>query len=383
MSAPHPSFLVLAANTPWVYALAQSLERHGPVTAVRMIDRANNARLMPKWPETSSGVRRVPLVMPQGYAGTLEPFFRPWMKRFIDRERARLRDTSGTEPFVIVPYPYIAPWIRHVAADRVVYYNLDDYALYDARRKERNRRLEDEIIQRARLSICLSRHQVDALRERNPTSAWKIVHFPLGVVEGFINPDPANVPPANTVGYVGNMSDRVDWPLVCDVAECMPKVMFHFVGNAKDGPSGVGAGGNGAWAEDRTRALAMPNVVHEGPVPQGDVPRHYWGYAVNWMPYDVRHPFNIASCPTKIMDALASGRPFLSTDIPESRIYPERVHVASTPDEAVSKLNTLLDSSASHDARAQVEYSRTQAWPHRADQLLELLGAAQPETTKT
>ncbi len=368
-----PSFLVLAANTPWVYALAQSLECHGPVTAVRMLDWANNVRLKPQWPETESGVRRVPLAMPQGYAGTLEPLFRPLMRGIIDRERARLRESSGKEPFVICPYPFIAPWVRHIPGDRLVYYNLDDYALYDARRVERNRALEDEMIRHARLSICLSRHQVDALRRRLPDRAANVHHFPLGVIEDFINPEPGIASAPNTVGYVGNMTDRVDWKFVQEVAEFMPETTFHFVGNASDGPAGAGFGINDGWAARRALALATSNVVHEGPVSQSDVPRHYWKYAVNWMPYDVRHPFNIASCPTKIMDALASGRPFVSTDLPEARVYPDRVHVVSNPQDAAATLRTLLGAIESHDARGQVEYSRTQAWPCRARQLLQLL----------
>jgi hypothetical protein len=44
-------------------------------------------------------------------------------------------------------------------------------------------------------------------------------------------------------------------------------------------------------------------------VPQEEVTRYYWSSAVNWVPYDLNHPFNQAACPTKIMDSLGSGRP--------------------------------------------------------------------------
>jgi teichuronic acid biosynthesis glycosyltransferase TuaH len=371
--ATRPSFLVLAANTPWVYALAQSLEHYGPVTAVRMIDWSNNRRLKPQWPETESGVRRVALTMPQGYAGTLEPLFRPFMRRFVDHQRTKLRETSGTEPVVICPYPFIAPWVRHIPSECLVYYNLDDYALYNPGRVDRNRALEDEMIRHAALSICLSQYQVAALQRRIPECARKVRHFPLGVVEGFINPEPDKLPVGHTVGYVGNMTDRVDWGLVRRVAQLMPDTSFHFVGDMSDGSAGAGFERGSEWLQQRKLVFAMPNVLHEGPVQQRDVPLHYWKYAVNWMPYDVRHPFNIASCPTKIMDALASGRPFVSTDIPEARIYPGRVHVVSNPEDAASKLLGLLSSIQSHDARGQIEYSRTQAWPHRARQFLDLL----------
>jgi teichuronic acid biosynthesis glycosyltransferase TuaH len=367
------SFLVLAANTPWVYALAHSLVDHGAVTAVRFYDWANYRRLKPEWPKGDTGMRRVMLRLPRGYAGRLEPLFRLPMRAIIDRERRRLRTRSGSEPIVVCPYPYLAPWVRQVPGEHLVYYNLDDYVLYDPGRAARTTKLENELVQRAALTLCLSARQAQSLRDRNPSVAARIEHFPLGVVEEFLNPAPDRAPLPRTVGYVGNLTDRVDWPFVARVAELMPETRFHFVGNAADGLIGRGLAGTAAWQSERARSLAMPNVVHEGPIPQAAVPEHYWRYAVNWMPYDVRHPFNVAACPTKIMDALASGRPFVTTDMPEVRLYPESLHIVATAEEAASKLRALLEDDATHDARAQVEFASSQTWPHRARRFVELL----------
>jgi hypothetical protein len=189
--AQRRSFLVMGANTPWVYSLARSLEPHAAVTAVRMIDWINDSRLKPQWPETTSRIRRLALSMPPGYAGTLEPLFRPLMRAIIDRERAALRRKTGTEPFVICAYPYMAPWVRKVTGDRLVYYNLDDYVLYDASRATRTRALEDEMIERASITACLSARQVEDFHARHPGRKSHVRHFPLGVQEAFINPDPA------------------------------------------------------------------------------------------------------------------------------------------------------------------------------------------------
>jgi hypothetical protein len=94
------------------------------------------------------------------------------------------------------------------------------------------------------------------------------------------------------------------------------------------------------------------------------------------MPYAMDHPFNIASCPTKIMDALASGRPFLATDIPEVRLYPDRIPTCSTPEEAAAALRVLLTRTAVHHVLAQVAYAATQTWAHRAREMLALLDKA-------
>ena len=312
-------------------------------------------------------MRRLSLVMPQGYAGVLEPLFRPVMRGLVAREQQLLRCRSGAKPIVICPFPYLAPWVRGVPNDRIVYYNLDEYTFYDRSRAKRIVRLEAELVARARLTVCLSVHQVETLRARNPASANRIQHLPLGVVEEFFNPEPLLAPVPNTVGYVGNLTDRVDWGLVIEVARRLPNARFHFVGR-------LGLREDGArWRQKRSQALGLDNVIYEGEVPQAAVREHYWRYAVNWMPYDVINSFNIASCPTKIMDALASGRPFLSTDIPEVRLYPEHIQIASTPKEAVSKLAAMLCGALPHNTLQQLTFVDGHRWSTRAMEFRRLL----------
>jgi hypothetical protein len=79
-------------------------------------------------------------------------------------------------------------------------------------------RLEAELVSRAGLTLCLSVRQVEILRLRNPAFVARIAHFPLGVVEEFLNPGPGASPLPLSVGYVGNLSDRIDWGFVSNVA---------------------------------------------------------------------------------------------------------------------------------------------------------------------
>lgn len=367
MSGAERPVLVLAANTPWVYALAQSLAANGPVTALRLHDWANFRRLKPQWPEMASTVRRVSIEMPQGFAGSFEPIFRPLMRGIVARESARLRRQSVAAPIVIAPYPHLAPWVRGVPNEQLVYYNLDEYSFYRPARTKSILRQEGELVARARLTVCLSVHQVATLRARNPEHASRIRHFPLGVVEEYINKNPESVPLPNSVGYVGNLTNRVDWTFVGAVATLMPEAKFHFVGRLDGGSSESG------WLGDRARALAMPNVVYEGEVSQAEVREHYWRYAVNWMPYDMAHGFNIACCPTKIMDALASGRPFVATDIPEVRLYPDHIACLATPGAAAVALQRMLSGEAAHDATAQIDFAAKQTWSHRSVEFRNLL----------
>ncbi len=60
----------------------------------------------------------------------------------------------------------------------------------------------------------------------------------------------------------------------------------------------------------------------------GGTGAYYQAFDVTLIPYRMDHPFNRACNPTKIMDAMGSGRPIVATAIPECRLHAERFDVA-------------------------------------------------------
>ncbi|MCS4122720.1 glycosyltransferase [Salinibacter ruber] len=366
------SFLFLHADTPWVYTLAGRLAERHVVHAVQFSDWLVYWRQQPSWPENghADAMRRTMKVLPTGYAGRLAWIARPFVRRTVDGWRAELREESGTEPWVVVCYPYAAPWVRNVPDERLVYYNLDEYTLYRPERAERIRAQETELVERAACTVCLSQYQVDALEERHPDHADRIAHYPLGVRKSFLHPSPEEPPAPNRVVYVGNVGSRVDWALVADVVERCPNLTFTIVGGPiEDSPTAD-------WEHERAHVLRKPNVDHPGRVPQDEVPDYYHSHAVNWIPYDLDHPFNRASCPTKIMDGIASGRPVVSTSVPECWQYPEWITIADDPETTAEVLRARAARRA-HDpdrARRQVAFARKHTWKERAQAFENRLG---------
>lgn len=369
------SFLFLVANTPWVYALAEALGTEYLTHATRFYDWRNYRRLRPTWdtPASSQLVRSLK-VLPPGYVGRLELLFRPYLQWQVQQWYCHLQDTTGVAPWVVVPYPFSVPWVRHFPSDRLIYYNLDDYVHYQPARKNQILAREAELIGRSPLTLCLSRFQVEALQKRYADRAVTIHHFPLGVAENFINPDVGRSPEPNTVGYIGNLIDRVDWQLIYQVAHSCPDLTFVFVGGLNDFPGDTQLR---PWKNERAKVLALPNVRHIEKVPQSEVTRYYWSFAVNWIPYDVHHTFNLASCPTKVMDGIASGRPVLSTNIPECWLYPDWITVFHSVEEAIAllrkQLNEVATTTGQEKQRQQYQFVLQQTWQHRAKTLVSLL----------
>jgi hypothetical protein len=366
------SFLFLSTNTPWVYALAEALAKHHPTHTARFYDLLNYRRLHPTWPSATppSLLTRSMHVLPSGYAGQMERLFRPYLQRQIQRWCQQLQKTSLEYPWVVAPYPYLAPWVRNVPAQRLIYYNLDDYVLYQPSRKKRILELEKELIERATITLCLSQSQVETLQKRCPNKAECIHHYPLGVVDYYLNPQPEKPPEPMTVGYIGNLSDRMDWRLIYQVAQACPDITFVFVGGLDGNACGISGQD---WQLDREAVLALPNIRHIGQVPQVMVAQYYWSFAVNWIPYAVTHPFNQASCPTKIMDCIASARPILSTNIPECRLYPEWITIFHSAEEAIAHIRRQLAVGEKPEARKkslkQLQFARQHTWPIRAQTL--------------
>lgn len=305
-----------------------------------------------------------------------------WMKRFprlgmrpIASTIHRWRADSSRPLALVASYPhylYLADMIHH---DHLIYYNMDDYALYWPDRADEVRRLEDEIVRRARVSVVCAASRVEELRGRVPEAADRVLHWPHGAPEGSIPdrpqhqpaPPPADVAhlPRPLLGFVGSLEDRLDWRLIGQVADAFPQGSVLLIGRppADDAP--------GAWMTDYRQASARPNVHRIGWRTQDEIGRYNAACDVCLVPYRVDHPFNRACCPTKIMDYMATTRPVVTTDLPECRLYSDLFAVAGSPGEFIEAVRRVVESNGD-DGRAEARWrlARRRTWERTAAGLL-------------
>lgn len=365
------SLIFLSCNTPWVTALARALSQTHRVVALgnRPLGQAKGRHLViSSQRDRTDRFEWREWVFPPGYAGRLEPLFRPWIQRRVRDLTIGLERECGSPPVIVAPYPYNWSWLGLVLHCPVVYYNLDDYRLYDPGKAAKVEEMEQMLLDQAQTTLCLSSTQTKRLaqRARNPQT---VHHFPLGVLPEFVQPDPPIPVRPGLVNYVGGLDARVDWRFVREVAQLCPSLTFQFVGGMPEGKSGKAAAPS--WQHCRAEALSLPNVTQFGPIPQQEIHQWTWSAAVNWIPYDTRHPFNQASCPTKIMDYLAAGRPVLSTPVPECVLYPDFIHIEDDPQLAAQWLQQT--SAASAPDQAMIAFAKGYVWHHRADTFMRLM----------
>ena len=177
--------------------------------------------------------------------------------------------------------------------------------------------------------------------------------------------------PRPLLGYVGSLEDRVDWTLIDRLASEFPTGSIVLVGRVPEG-------GSGPWIEARTRALSHPNVHAIGWRPQSEIISYNHSFDVILIPYDVDHPFNVACCPTKIMDSMGSGRPIVSTDLPECRLYRRLFAVADDDADAfVSAVARVLRENDDERSVARHEFAREHTCNRMANRLLDWLDGAE------
>ncbi|WP_165221284.1 glycosyltransferase [Aquisphaera insulae] len=369
-----------AGPTPWAVAVAdinwfttESLFRElddesSVLLALRCMDFVNGWRkgLFPWSPTCRThhwGVRSFArdMVLPSG-----------WMKRYprvgmrpIGRAirgfwRSRREDRRG----LILTYPHYLHLLPGLDADRTLYYNLDDYALYWPKQADEVRELERRLVQGADATVCVSAYRAEELRQAFPRMAGRIHHLPHGTPTAFLADEPRSRPtapprdlaslPRPLLGYVGSIESRVDWDLMDRLADALPGASIVLVGTVPGARSG------GDWRGSLDSLLSRRNVHAIGWRPQAELPSYYAAFDVNLIPYLTTHPFNVACSPTKIADGLGSGRPIVATAIPECRLYGHLFDVVEDADAFLAAVRRILARS-SDDGRASLRHEHARA----------------------
>ena len=338
-------------------------------------------RGQPPWAWGRALTRRGPdlwqrdLVLPSGWMKR----FPTWGMRPIGRSILKWRQTHASDGqlVLVMTYPHYLYLRDIVRPDRQVYFNIDDYSQYWPRWARRVNELERQAVREADLTVCVSRLRADELREAVPEANERIRHLPHGFPSASLAehpwdrpaPAPADIAglPRPILGYVGSLEDRVDWALLARLAEALPRASVVIVGKPVSRR-------HGAWYGDYQRCLARPNVHALGWRPQEQIHQYNRAFDVCLIPYRTDHPFNRACSPTKIMDYMGTGRPIVSTAVPECQLYDHLFHVAASADEFIASVRSILDAH-SDDGRSgqRFDWARANTCRRVVDRLLSWL----------
>lgn len=377
MSIGRPCIVVVDANAYWTRSLFAALGTCADVLLVEPREfrdhRTRYGTLRAVTEIMAPGVQRLAFPVPPRFTTQLWPVARRLLVR-------QIISNGGNRPDILaVTFPEYADLWVDLSPVKRLYYNYDDYAANWPHRAASIRRLEDQVVARADLTVCISDYRTRTLRARVPERSDDVHHLPIGVTPAFMadatvdmgEPLAVSTIPRPRAGYVGALSYRFDYALLADVASARPHVSFVLGGQTP-----TRSNGDKAWWRSVERVKKLPNVHFIGWVNHAELGRYLAAMDVLMMPYS-RSAFNDSACPTKLWDYLGIGSPVVANaNNPETLLWRKVVAIGETPvafaaclDEALSE----VASGVSDSREARLAVARNHTWDQLAERLLQIM----------
>jgi len=223
--------------------------------------------------------------------------------------------------------------------------------------------IERALIGQADFVLCTSEPLLEHARRLRPDSHL----IPNGVDPGhFLDgppkrgrpPLPLDAVGAPIVGCHGTIGEWIDLSLVSFLADRFPEVQFVMVGPVE---------------VPRSILPRRRNLHWMGPRPYQELPAYVSSFAVGLLPLGVDE-YTRARNPVKLFEYFATGKPVVSTDLPEVAAFGGLVYVGRDPEGVASALQAALAERDGSDLSAQRRaIAEANTWDHRVRLILHLL----------
>lgn len=301
-----------------------------------------------------------PPMSPWAAPPLLRALNRASVRRTVEAELSRLNMPA---PIVVTTVPNGVDGAGLGGSQALIYYCVDDFTSWPGVDAELARSMEAELLDVAAGVIATSANLAATRRPRR----GETVVLPHGVdVAHFArasDADTAVFPGLRRgrplLGYLGLLDERMDVALVAGAARRRPDWDFVFVGPTDRAP-------DRRLLRDNVRLL--PSVAYEA------LPSVLAAFDVALLPY-ARNELTRSINPLKLREYLASGRPVVSTSLPEVLRYAPEVEIADDVDAFVAAVERCL--AGPRDRRsARAEMLAGEDWDDRAAQFLDAVNAA-------
>lgn len=212
---------------------------------------------------------------------------------------------------------------------------------------------EEEIIKIVDGVLCVSKKLLFETKQINNNSFW----FPGAVrVDQIIK---SQIPKIDIlkIGMISNSLKRLDWDLLCGIANNLPDYTIELIGK-----------------NDLKESGSCPDNIHfVGQIPFTELPNYVSDWRIGLALYE-KSRFNEYCCPLKYFEYSSLNVPTISTSIPEGRIfsqlYPEIITLADNANDIANHVRRITK------AENVIDYTRLARennWLVRAEQLVEIL----------
>lgn len=216
-----------------------------------------------------------------------------------------------------------------------VYYCIEDFFLEKPylRRQRLMFALEEELLRKADMSIACTKSLWEDRRCRHPNIYFlrNGVDADMFNVSGKTCPVPADLAsvPQARIGFIGTLDSRIDVELLLFLARSRKSWNFILIGS------------NLLPRAKRAALRALPNVLLPGFKPHRQLASYINAFNACLIPYHT-NKFNRSIFPIKTLEYLASGKPVVSTNLPELEELKSVVYLSSNKEEFLANLEKGL-----------------------------------------
>lgn len=171
-------------------------------------------------------------------------------------------------------------------------------------------------------------------------------------------PDEMKNMPHPVVGYTGTVYKRVDIDLIRELSEKLPRASIILLGNVLLSPG------------DMTGINESKNVFFLGGRDYNELPRYMMNFDVCILPYITS---SVNPSPTKMYDYLATGKPIISTSIPEIEGFKNCIKIAGSREEFIEFVKESLRENSPELQKMRKRKAKENSWLSRTDEIMDII----------
>jgi GT2 family glycosyltransferase len=186
------------------------------------------------------------------------------------------------------------------------------------------------------------------IKVKNAADIGHFTHLPESTVLNHV--------PKPILGYYGAISDWFDMELVGECAKANPGYHFILIGNT--------------FGADLTAVSSFKNVHFLGEIPYQELPKYIRFFDVCLIPFK-KNALTEATNPVKFYEYLSSGKPVVTTSIPELFEYKDVCYYSEDREAFIRNIKRALMEKDESLKEKRKRIASENSWDHRIDEIME------------
>jgi glycosyltransferase involved in cell wall biosynthesis len=166
--------------------------------------------------------------------------------------------------------------------------------------------------------------------------------------------------PHPLIGYMGDIAEWFDQDLVAFLARSRPAWNFVFFGPLQ---------------HDLSKLTRFTNLHFPGRVPYADLPLYLHHFDCLLIPF-VLSDLTMEVNPVKMYEYLATGKPVVSSAMPEVVRHEDVVGIGRSPEDFLAKIDAALAGDSEEKAEARRAVARANSWTERVERTASIIADA-------